>query len=153
MWQCLRFSHIYISFFREFLTEEVRRTNICFPRHWFIENHKKLEYANHMHSFSHDGRFGVSPFIERLEWEHEAARPGLSKPFQPLVIALPISYLCDSFLSNKKGGISCRGSSSRGISICSGVDHRDTRCLIRALRGGCTVMVFETDCSVSIPSL
>jgi len=62
-----------------------------------------------------------------------------------LVAALPISYLYDPFVINKKSVISCRGSSSWGISICAGVDHSDTRCLIRAQRGGCMVMVFETD--------
>jgi len=38
-----------------------------------LENHIELEYVNHMPSFSHDERFGVSPFIERFERQREAA--------------------------------------------------------------------------------
>lgn len=70
----------------------------CFPRHWFIEKHKKLEDANYLHSFSHDKKFGESPLIEHFVWEREAAKPGLARTFQLLVIALPISYLHNPLL-------------------------------------------------------
>lgn len=53
------FSHLHFIFQRipdRRVYMKTHTFSIQEPRYCFIENHKKIEHANHMHSFSHDKR-------------------------------------------------------------------------------------------------